>query len=139
MRIGTWQLKCPWTIPARTFALLAEHPSPPLFFAAVMKVIMQDATATPSESPKTALQTGGLWVSLFADDCLCFVGKHQGHLQELLNAVAVSGGEGGVALHWGNFQVLRVQKSIDLCSPSGAVIQPKDRLLCFRGCNQQRC
>ena len=50
-------------------------------------------------------------------------------MQELLNAIATSGGKAGMELHWDKFQVLHLQNDIELHSPSGALIQPKDRLV----------
>ena len=93
-----------------------------------MTVIIQDATATLSDPAKTAFELGDLSVLLYADDTLIF-GKHQGHMQELLNAIATSGGRAGMELHWDKFQVLHVQNDIELYAPSGALIQPKDRLV----------
>eukprot|EP00959_Pyramimonas_sp_CCMP1952_P461839 9482262-Pyramimonas_sp.AAC.1 len=50
-------------------------------------------------------------------------------MQELLNAIATAGGKAGMELHWDKFQVLHVQNDIELYSPSGALIQPQDRLV----------
>ena len=103
-------------------------PLSPILFVMVMTVIIQDATATLNDPAKTEFQMGNLSVLLYADDTLIF-GKHQEHMQELLNAIATSGGKAGMELHWDKFQVLHVQNDIDLHSPSGALIQPKDRLV----------
>eukprot|EP00959_Pyramimonas_sp_CCMP1952_P188794 3948673-Pyramimonas_sp.AAC.1 len=65
---------------------------------------------------------------LCADDTLIY-GRHQREAQNLLNAVATAGGQVGMELHWGKFQVTHVNNNMELFTPHGGQIHAKDNLV----------
>ena len=73
----------------------------------LMSVIVKDAIGSLSLESQALYGTGSLDSLLYADDTL-IVGVKEERVQELLDAVATTGKQYGMELHWSKFQLLQV-------------------------------
>ena len=73
----------------------------------LMSVMMKDAVGSLSHESQALYGTGSLDSLLYADDTL-IVGLAEERVQELLDAVATTGQNYGMELHWSKFQLLQV-------------------------------
>ena len=93
----------------------------------VMSVIMQDSIhALPAED-RESLKLNSLATVLYADDTL-LVGSSQPALKRLLGAVAITGGQYGLQLHWGKFHLLRVRCDFSFLTPEGEAINKTESI-----------
>ena len=89
----------------------------------LMSVMMKDAIGSLSLESQALYGTGSLDSLLYADDTL-IVGVKEERVQELLDAVATTGKQYGMELHWSKFQLLQVNGEYKLSAPDGSVIEP---------------
>ena len=79
------------------------------------------------EDALRSLSDGETSMLLYADDTL-LVGKHETHLQHVLDAIAEAGAEIGMELHWNKFQLLQTGCDISLRDPNGNIIQANGKM-----------
>ena len=96
-------------------------PLSPFLFVMVMSVIIQDSIHSLPEEDRESLKLNSLATVLYADDTL-LVGSSQPALERLLAAVAETGGQYGLQLHWGKFQLLNVRCDFSFLTPEGSAI-----------------
>ena len=65
---------------------------------------------------------------MHADGTL-LVGYQQEHLQSFLDAVADTGAQYGMQLHWDKFQLLNVNRTVHLAREDGSPIEQKATML----------
>ena len=97
-------------------------PLSPFLFVIVMTVVMHEAVASLSTAAKQARGRGALADILYADDTL-LLGVSSDLLGEFLSAVQKAGGDYGLTLHQGKFQLLKVRTTSALHNPDGGEIE----------------
>jgi hypothetical protein len=91
----------------------------PIFFIAVMTVLMHDAYKALGKT-----QRGSLYDVLYADDTL-IIGAHAEDVDDLAVAIERAGAQYGMSLHWGKTQGLSVCTTERLTTPYGSLIDDK--------------
>ena len=92
-----------------------------------MSVLLSDASAMLSAPAKLAYERGDLSDVVYADDTL-LISTSSAHLAEYLSAVAKAGEKYGMELHWNKFQLLPIQCTPILHTPSGDPIPCRQRM-----------
>jgi hypothetical protein len=93
----------------------------------------EDAVGSLSHESQALYGTGSLDSLLYADDTL-IVGLAEERVQELLDAVAATGQNYGMELHWSKFQLLQVNGEYKLSAPDGSVIAPTEVMTYLGAC-----
>ena len=94
---------------------------------------MKDAVGTLSPESQALYDKGTLDSLLYADDTL-IVGVAEERVQELLDAVAATGLNYGMELHWSKFPLLQVNGKYKLSAPDGSVIEPTEVMTYLGAC-----
>lgn len=102
-------------------------PLSPFLFVMVMSVIMEDSIQQLPQEDKDSLKNRSLATILYADDTL-LVGSSQQALTRMLAAVADTGAQYGLQLHWGKFQLLNVRCDFAFNTPSGGQINKAESM-----------
>jgi len=92
-----------------------------------MLVLLSDASSMLSAPAQLAYDRGDLSDVVYADDTL-LISVSNAHLAEYLHAVAIAGERYGMELHWNKFQLLPVQCTPALHTPSGVPIPCRQRM-----------
>ena len=100
-------------------------PLSPFLFVMLMTIIIEDSVGLLSAGAQEHFRTGSLDVLLYADDTLV-MGVEQAHIQEPLNAIAITGARYGMSLHWSKFQMVQVSGTYTLRTPEGKIIPSKE-------------
>ena len=108
-------------------------PLSPFLFVMLMSVMMNDAVSSLSCESQALYGKGSLDSLLYADDTL-IVGVAEERVQELLGAVAATGLNYGMELHWSKFQLLEVNGKYKLSAPDGSVIEPTEVMTYLGAC-----
>ena len=96
-------------------------PLSPFLFVMLMSVVMHDAVLGMSDLAKSAIDAGALGSVLYADDTL-LIGTSQAHVQEFLVSVTAVGKKFGLELHFSKFQLLSINGSYKLYTPTGELV-----------------
>ena len=92
-----------------------------------MSVIMHDSLMQLAPEDRELIQRSGLATVLYADDTL-LISESEHSLRRLLQAVATTGSQFGMQLHWGKFQLLNIRCEMEVCSEAGEPIAAKETM-----------
>eukprot|EP00959_Pyramimonas_sp_CCMP1952_P465104 9487707-Pyramimonas_sp.AAC.2 len=99
----------------------------PFLYVILMTVLVWGAVAKLNGEERSEMSAWSLQVLLYADDTL-LIGRNQDSLQHLLDHVAAAGAQVGMQLHWGKFQMMRINGGVQLRKPAGQLIAEKASL-----------